>query len=261
MTRLLVYVIHYFDPQSKFNGKSKIQNSDIRREILENALSAYSQLDYDVVIKICGFGNKSLIPLDIDFSNILNDPQLILFEVLSNLHKNIDFDFVIVVEDDILVNSDSINNSIRFTYTNEINHIYHPHRLELSSKNIFNSIDLMLLPGKTGKYLKYNNNVLAEFMNPHAAFMLLSKNQVDFASKIVDLNFRQRFFGGYMASAFYNYLKPFILFRDQVPHYINYNIHLDPIIFQPTWKNSIKRYLIRLLENNICEYGKIFPPY
>ena len=261
MIKLLVCIVHYFDPDGDFKGKSKIQDPQLRKQILQKCLTEYYKLSYSVEIKICGFGNKSLVPIDIDLSNKIVDPQLILYEVLSSIHNEMNFDYVVVVEDDILINAESIDQSIRFTRKNQINHIYHPHRLEINGQNKFNSIDLMLLPGKTGNYLPHNNTMLAEFMNPHAAFMLLSKEQVLYASINVDLNNRNKFFGGYMASAFCNYLKPFILFRDQKQPYRNYNLHLDPIIFQPSWRNKIKRFSIKFLEKYFCDYGKLFPPY
>lgn len=262
MIRLLVCVIHYFDQEGIFHGKSKIQDPELRKTLLLRCLDEYSKLKYKVDLKVCGFSDKSLIPISIDLSKRITNPQLILYEVLSSLHNEIaNYDFVIVVEDDILVNAKSIDASIGFTFNNKIDHIYHPHRLESNGQDIFNPIDIMLLPGKTGKYLSHNNLVLAEFMNPHAGFMLLSKEQVEFASRNVDLNKREKYFGGYMASAFHNYLTPFTLFRDQEQPFINYNIHLDSILFQPTWRNKLKRYFVSFLERYFCEYGKIFPPY
>ncbi len=259
--RLLVYIIHYFDHYSKFNGKSKFQNPNIRLENLNKCINALSNLNYNVEIKLCGFGDKNLTPIDIDFSTKITDPQLILYEVLSSLHLNLDFDFVIVIEDDILVNPVSIQESINFTLTNNIKFVYHPHRMELNSRNELCPIDIFLLPGKTGKYIEFEKRKLAEYMNPHAAFLMLSKEQVIYASKKVNLKTRDKIYGGYMASAFYNYFKSFELYRDQLPVQLNYNIHLDPILFQPTWRNKIKRIFVYLLEKYFIEYGKIFGLY
>jgi hypothetical protein len=259
--KVLVYIVHYFNPLGVFNGKSKYQEPNTRRQNLLKCINAVKGLNYDIEIKICGFGNNYLIPIDVDFSNKIDNPQLIVFEVLANLHQDLDYDFVIVMEDDILINSSSVTAAINFTFRNSINSVYHPHRLEIDNNKNYNSIDIMLLPGKTGKYILNEGHRLAEFMNPHAAFLLLSKQQVIFASKKVDLKLNYVIFGGYMASAFYNYLKPFTLYRDNYLPYYNYNIHLDPIVYQPSWRNKIKRLLVNFLETYICEYGKIFGPY
>ena len=259
--KILVYIAHFFDVNGQFVGKSKTQDPFIRKNNLLKCISAYENLNHEVDIKICGIGTKNLIPIDIDFENNLIDPRLLIYEILSIIHKIDNYDFIIVSEDDILINSNSIDRIIDFSKKHPINFVYHPHRIEYQ-KNKIVSIDIALLPGKTGKYLVYDSKKLAEYMNPHAGFLMLSKEQINYASKNININLRDKIFGGFMASAFYNYLKPFVLYRDLKLPFKNYNIHLDTILFQPSWKNKIKRILVFILENIfLIEYGKIFPPY
>lgn len=259
--KVLVYVAHFFDQNGEFSGKSKFQEPSLRKYNTNLCIQEYHKLPFDVTVNVCGYDGKCLVPLDKDFKDVISDPRLLVYHLLSKLHLETNYDYFIVAEDDILINSSSIIESIRFTRNNIVKNIYHPHRFEIINNYKWNPIDIMLLPGLSGNHLKYENQKLSEYLNPHAGFVLLSRDQVFYALNRVDFKFTGMNFGGYMASAFYNYLKHFILYRDILPYRKNYVVHMDHIIFQPSWRNRLKRFFVYYLEKYFCEYGKIFKGY
>jgi len=210
--KVLCLFAHYFNPEGVFKGKSKFQDASIRHEIVKNANSSLEKIAaLDVIV--VGFKSKSLVPVDIDFSKKIEDPRLLIYEAFSflNTFKH-EYDYFIVIEDDILMREDVLNNVLEFDSKNDITEIFHPNRIEKKKEGLI-CIDLASISGETGNQKNYNGRLLKEYKNPHSAISIVSRSKLEYATSQTDLSFRGIIIGGFMASAFANFHRPFTLYR------------------------------------------------
>jgi hypothetical protein len=70
--RILCHFNHYFGPSLDFVGKSTTGASEHRLEVVHAAISSIRALPFDVDIRVCGFKDYSLLPVDIDLSSTGN---------------------------------------------------------------------------------------------------------------------------------------------------------------------------------------------
>lgn len=234
--RCLCLFIHYFNPSGPFGGKSKHQDSELRRRTVERSLFSLRAL-CGLDVRVCGHGGNSLVPLDFDLADRTHNPQFLVFEALHLLQElRHEYDQFLVVEDDLLVPADLFHNveffNAQFGEASAYRWILHPNRIEFRHGVAPFCIDLAVVRRRVGEPLRFNGRIVQEHENPHSGLLLVNLDQLEIIRKEVDPRFRGSVIGGPMASAFAHYHKPFRLFRfiDGLDrHTIQ---HLDPMDWQ-----------------------------
>lgn len=250
--RCLCLFIHYFNPNGLFGGRSKHQDPQIRRIIVERSLFSLRALgDFDV--RVCGHAGHSLVPLDFDLIDRTDNPQFVVFEALALLQEyRGQFDYFLVIEDDILFGADVWRNVLEFDSqygeSSSQRWIFHPNRIEFRRGHTPYCIDLAVVRRRLGEPISFEGRQLQEHENPHSGLLLVNRAKLDIIAHEVDANFRGTVIGGPMASAFAHYHHPFRLFRciDELDvHTIQ---HLDPMDWQsPSLAYRAMRRLRRTL--------------
>jgi hypothetical protein len=209
--KILCLIVHYFGDESQFKGKSTDSANKARKKHLLSVvkqLRTFPRTD----IRLCGIPGHSLLPLDREFTKI-GDPQLLVYETLWSLFDNIDdYDYFMVIEDDILAPRSVVDNIIEFDKVNEVDECLHPNRLEVKEGKK-HCVDLLAMPGWTDMSKLYKGHELRVAVNPHSAFLFLSREKLLYLRRHIDKEYRDRFIGGYMASAFAYFHRPFKLYR------------------------------------------------
>lgn len=240
--RGLCLFVHYFNPVGPFGGRSRDQDPELRRQLVERSLFALRALR-DFEVNVCGHGGQALVPLDLDLSARTDNPQFMVFEALQLLQEaRADYDYFMVIEDDLLFGADVWHNVLRFDaslgLSNDQRWILHPNRIEFlrTRAGVRQSpfcIDLAVLRRRRGDPVLFEGRLLQEHENPHSGLLLVNRARLDIIAREVDPTFRGSVIGGPMASAFAHYHRPFRLLRpiDGLDwHTIQ---HLDPMDWQP----------------------------
>jgi hypothetical protein len=223
--KTLCLVVHYFGHESAFIGCSTQRDNTERDSIVHRVVSQLRILPQTEVV-ICGINGQALLPVDLDFSG-LTDPRLLVYEVLARLAGYIDqYDYFLVIEDDIHVPRQVIDNIILFDRENPVSDCLHPNRLEIVNGRR-ECVDLKAMPGWTTVRKTYRGHRLQVAVNPHSAFLMLSRPKLEYALGSLDPGFRERILGGYMASAFAYYHQRFELYRPYRDLHFHSITHLD----------------------------------
>lgn len=238
--RALCLFVHFFDPEGDFPGKSKFQSADVRKWCVERALHSVRSISF-VDVQVCGYGDQSLIDIDRDFRGVAATPELMMYEVLASLAGHVDeYDYFMVLEDDILVGADIFYNVQDFDSTHPVTEVLLPNRVEINSDAIY-CVDTRARPGTTDRAIWFRGRLLQEFINPHSGVLLLSRSRLQHVLETVDLGYRGKFWGGYMASAFAHFHKPLTLYR--VADGLDFHTvqHLDQYV-KPAEAEATARY-------------------
>lgn len=227
--RVICLFVHYFDKQSKFDGRSKHQSNDVRRAIVERALSALRSIK-GVDVKVCGFKDRHLVPVDIDLSARTNNPQFMMYEALGSLSEyRSDYDYFMVVEDDILIGPDVLNCIHEFDRHFNVDQIFLPNRIEISGNRV-SCVDTYWMPGTTGDEVSFQSHKLSVHKNPHSGLLIVNREKLEYLLQRVDASFREIVIGGYMASAFAHYHRPFRLYRATDGFDFHTVLHMDKYV-------------------------------
>jgi hypothetical protein len=199
-----------------------------RRPVVQTTLAGVRALPFEMVVRVCGFPNHALVPIDLDLSEI-GEPKHIVYASIERMFKDLDaYDYFLNIEDDILVSDQVIETCMAFSACSELNEIYLPNRMEWGENGSLYCVDLFAWPGWNEAFRRqYHNTTLGVAINPHSAFSFLSREQMKYAASRVDLSRRDILFGGYMVSAFLNVQAPFILWRSRSNLLDHHVIHLD----------------------------------
>jgi len=186
-------------------------------------------------IRVCGFPDFSLLPIDLDLSEI-REPQHIVYASIERMFNSLDdYDCFLNIEDDILVADEVIEACIAFNASSTLNEVYLPNRMERRADGSFYCVDLLCMPGWNGALHRiFRNTTLGIANNPHSGLFFLSRKQMHYAASRVNLCRREIVVGGFMASAYANLHAPFLLWRarsDLLAHHI---IHLDKWLQSPS---------------------------
>lgn len=213
--KVAMFVVHFFsDIIRGFSGRSTTSPRESRLEILETTLNSHRMLK-GVDVFVAGIDKSSLVPLDIDFSGLGIDPRLLVYETFAEVMPNTEqYDYLCVVEDDILVSPDIFINTFAFDGTHDVRDVFLPNRVEIT-KDIIKCIDLEVAPKMTTncETKVFRGRRLNVYENPHSGFFLVDREKKKIISQEVDPKYRGRIIGNYMASAFAHYHKPFRLYR------------------------------------------------
>lgn len=216
--------------------KSESQAPELRREYINNSLRscrAIAELPQVSRLEslVCGKPGLSLVPLDV----ALEEPEsrnLVYATIEYMVGRRDEFDYYILVEDDIIVPPQVLQNVIAFDRVSLLNEALHPNRLETRHGQRFNT-DLRARSAWTVNKRSFDGHLLGVNANPHSAIFVLSREKFNYCAQHVDLTHRGAlgfggFDGGFMASAFANFLGPMVLYRPYETVDYHYVIHQDP---------------------------------
>src|SRR5271157_4644091 len=107
-TKILCHFNHFLDKASGFVGRSTASALEERSEIVQTALARIRALPFDMEIRVCGFPDFSLVPIDLDLREI-REPQHIVYASIERMFNDInEYDYFLNIEDDILVTDEVI---------------------------------------------------------------------------------------------------------------------------------------------------------
>ncbi len=252
--RVLCCVPHYFAERtgktSLGQWKSVSQQPDIRRRYVEQAISSLRDLSSlpevaTVDVRVCGINGSSLVALDVEFDE--PEPLFLVFDTLHwMLERRQDYDYYLLVEDDILVPAEVLSNAIAFDQVSMLNEVLHPNRIEVDEGIEYNT-DLRTDGHWTTQRKLFCGRQLVVNTNPHSAVFVLSARKFNYCAEHADLSLRERFRigdyrGGMMASAFANFLSSVSLYRvyeDLTFHYVVHQDKFEP--FLPGTYDKLRR--------------------
>jgi len=252
--RVLCCAPHYFAERTgdEYLGqwKSVSQQPDIRRRYVEQTISSLRNLSSlpevaTVDVRVCGIKGNSLVSLDVEFDE--PEPLFLVFDTLQwMLERRRDYDYYLLVEDDIEVPADVLSNVIAFDQVSMVNEIFHPNRIELENDIPFNT-DLKTFGEWTTQRKVFRGKQLVVNANPHSAVFVLSAPKFNYCADHADLSLRERlrigeFRGGMMASAFANFLSSVSLYRVYDDLTFHYVVHQDKFEPHLTMYNKLSRF-------------------
>lgn len=198
---------------------------------MEAAVARLRALPGEIDVRVCGFPEAALVPIDLDLSAI-GDPRFIVYESIERMFAVIDdYDWFLNIEDDIFVHHDLVAKSAAFAAASEINEVWLPNRMEERAAGILSCVDLEAQPGWTGLERRFWGETLGVAHNHHSGLIAMSREQMRYASTRVSLKRRDEFHGGPMASAYANVHAPFLLWRAKSEPLAHHVIHADNWLF------------------------------
>jgi hypothetical protein len=225
--RILCHINHYFGSTSKFIGRSTSGARATRERVVRIVLSQIRTLPYKIDLRICGFPQDALIPIDIDLSAI-GDPRWIVYESIERMFASVDdYDCFLNIEDDILISENIIANALVFNTVSEVNEVYLPNRMEQRANGAMACVDLEAVPGWAELNRIFRDIVLDVAVNPHSGLFFLTQPQMRYAADRISLQRREQFHGGYMASAYANVHAPFLVWRAKSDLMAHHVVHAD----------------------------------
>lgn len=227
--RILCYFNHFYGASTPFRGKSTTAPSDQRLTKVLTALDALRALPFSMNVRVCGMRESSLLPVDIDFSSVINDPRMLVYASIEKMVDEIEhYDYFLNIEDDILVSAEILYACIEFNKTSYCNEIFLPNRIEYKPNSTYQCVDLTAIPRwKNELQRKFRGVELGVAHNPHSGLSFLSRNQFMYAATRVKLSSREVLIGDYMASAFANLHAPFLIWRAKSYLRDHSVVHLD----------------------------------
>ncbi|MDW3176733.1 MAG: hypothetical protein R8J94_05015 [Acidimicrobiia bacterium] len=239
--KILACIPHFFGPSSRFSGGSSysvgIGDSEVtvRKERRTTylgrnlaSLKALRDLGFDVDTRVCGVTQEtSLLPVDWHFPG-LEDPTHLVHEVIRRLaSEGLDYDYVICIEDDMILPVETFRNVLKFDEISFDNEILHPNRIEFDDHGVAACVDLIASPGWSFHERVIFEHTVGQAHNPHSAIAILARRKLQYATQHIDLDSRARVVGGPMASAFANLHRPFALWRPKSDLTFHTVIHQD----------------------------------
>ena len=208
-------VNHYFGT-ADFVGRSTTADPDSRRAVVEQALDSLRAIPGSEVV-VCGIPGRSLVPIDRDFGH-LEDPRHLPYATIAAMADEMadggdGYDWFVNIEDDLLLDAATLTRSQQFARRSRVNEVLLPHRHERRPDGSMHFVDIEAIPGWRRPERRFGDLDLGVAVNEHAGIAVLSAAQLTYAARRTDLSRRDRFHGGYMASAYANLHAPFLVWR------------------------------------------------
>lgn len=231
--RILCGVVHYFGTSgSAFVGRSTTSKAEDRLAKVTQVLDKLRALPFEVDVKVYGLPGSSLVDVDVDLTGVV-DPRHLVYAALESIVRSAgDYDYVLCVEDDILVEAPAVERMVRFAERNRINEILLPNRIEIGEGGVAYGVDSFAMPGWRPLRRSFESLELSVANNPHSGIAFLSAAQATYAANRVDLARREEYVGGYMASAFAHLHEPFLLWRTT-------DVHAHQVRHLDHWRSGI----------------------
>jgi hypothetical protein len=216
--RILVVVPHFFNTghhRPLLFGSYETENSEVRKTLLERSKFALetelNNADLDFEIYYLGIENSSLMELQIVVSPL--DPRFLPWLAMDFAFSECEnYDFVLVIEDDIEVESHTIPMLLAFNQFSEPKDTLIPNRIEFFDGFRY-CTDLVAMPGWKGPKFTLAGLMVREPINIHSGFLFLRNDQ--YLQAYVDRPFKSPtlIIGDFMASAFANMHSNFRILR------------------------------------------------
>ena len=182
--KILCHVNHFFGKASALVGKSTVSAPEHRHQVVETALAGIRALPFDMTVRVCGFPEHALVPVNLDLSEI-GEPRHIVYASIERMFEALDdYDFFLNIEDDVLVSDQVIEACIAFNSSSTLNEMYLPNRMERRADGSLYCVDLLAMPGWNEAFCRtYQDTILGVATNPHSALSFLSRDQMKYAAK------------------------------------------------------------------------------
>ena len=225
---VLCHLNHYFGQSRDFTGGSTKRDGDTRRRTVETCIAALRELpEANVELRVCGIGQNTLVPLDVDYRH-LEDPTQLVYESLYDMATQLEsYDYFINIEDDILVPATSWLNVLDFERSCLVNEILHPNRMEVDDTGYRYCVDLYGNPMWTHQTKSFRGHTLRVAVTPHSGLLIMSRDKLRYALNEIDTTFRGIVFARGMESAFAHFHGPFSLYRTYDDLDFHHVTHLD----------------------------------
>jgi len=211
--RILCYVNHYFGSPVGFEGRSTDDTNAARRAVVEACIDQLRSLP-GAAVNVCGIEGRAVVPIDIDFPQVRDDPKLLVYESLDHMASRLEeFDYFINIEDDVLLPAETFANVVEFDRDALPNEVLHPNRIETDDTGATFCVDLKAMSGWTYQRRTYRGREIRVARNPHSAVLILSREKLRYALQYIDRTYRGRFLTYEMDSALAYYNSPFSLYR------------------------------------------------
>jgi hypothetical protein len=207
--KALVLVPHFFSgvagPKIPF-GSNDVQNELTRKsqvESCQNALiESFQALDIEYQVIKIGMKRSSLIDLDLEIET--ENPRFLPWVAMDHANElSINYDFVIVMEDDIQINSLTLSELISFNSQAHSDTILIPNRVEQFMERQF-CTDLIAMSGWKSPSISLKGKNYREPVNIHSGMLLLTSEKFRMAYTNRPFKEPTKIIGDYMASAFAN---------------------------------------------------------
>jgi hypothetical protein len=266
MLKILVAIPHFYNvsgPKEFLHSSRAGVNMKERKFVVSQSINSYktvfNELGLDGEILLIGDPTNSLFTINVDVSNGLSNSLHIPWKAIDHIAtfaKN--YDFVVIAEDDIEVNSNTFRELISLETKLSMSDLVIPNRIEYFENEIF-CVDLL------GEYRwKFRSRkILGEDfrrpLNLHSGFLLLSSAKFQKAYELRKFKFPTEIGNlGYLESALFNLAKTFKVYR-KIPVNSALSVtHLDGWLARQVYEERISyRAAIRLIVNSNTK-GKSF---
>jgi hypothetical protein len=266
MLKVLVVIPHYYRLKNKnqlshssHSGSNLQARKNIVTECINSYNSIFEELEIDGQIILVGDGKNSLLPLDVDFSESLQNCLHLPWKAIDYAALlGSSFDYIIISEDDISPRKQTIKELIEIESLVDNSILVIPNRIEIFLNTPF-CVDLLGSYRWKSKSKKILGGNYRKSLNTHSGFILLSfekfevayrKRKYNLPTKIGEL--------GYLESALANLINSFEIYR-KIP--INSSlevIHLDGWLSKQIDDGNLSYDKACILVTESNEEGKSF---
>jgi hypothetical protein len=181
----------------------------------------FDALRLDSFEYVIGFPDRALVQPDIDVSNSIDDPRLLVYEALESAYRMsslMSFDYVLVIEDDIAVSPSTFLDLQHLLLALPSAEVVIPNRQEQFEGRSL-CVDLFALPGwQSDEVRDVAGYRLAVPTNSHSGMLFLDVDRFRFGYENRRFEGYERFFADYMESAFANVYSAFKVLRALPTH-------------------------------------------
>jgi hypothetical protein len=222
--KVLIAMAHYFNspPSSDFPnvayGSLDYKKSETRTKYvldsIESYKNAFKEIGMEFELRVYGMESASLVHVDVDLSRKVESSLHIPWAMIDHVYESADqFDLILLTEDDILVNSQTICSLIAIDRKLKPMEMIIPNRIEKFLGSDI-CVDMFAFQGWLQARKIVWTILIQSARNTHSAFLLFSaeKFKIAYAKKISETPSRLRGLG-YLESALANLLIDFIVYR------------------------------------------------
>lgn len=216
--KALVLVPHFFNKEAGSTilfGSSDTENESKRKSQVENCQNAihqsFQELDFEYTVLKVGIKGFSLLGLDLEIET--KNPRFLPWAAMDHANELcVNYDFVIIIEDDIQINTVTLSELISFNSQANSDSILIPNRVEMIMEQQF-CTDLIAMPGWKMSSISLNGKNYREPINIHSGVLLLTSEKFRKAYENRPFKEPTKIIGDYMASAFANMHANFKIYR------------------------------------------------
>ena len=224
--RVLVLIPHFFGSKANdFEGGSTSNSKSERGQTIDLCADArrgvFDELNLATFEYVIGLRDYSLVDIDIDMSNLIDDPRFLIYQTIDIAYRMTSgaaYDFVMIIEDDILISAATLGGLRDSLGALPNSDVVIPNRQETFEGTSF-CVDLFALPGWRSDHVRdVHGYRLAEPVNTHCGMLFLDVDRFRFGYENRRMEGHECFFADYMESAFANVYSAFKVLRALPTH-------------------------------------------